>query len=415
MQDWLNADDDALWGFCCNGERLRLVRDNPSLTRPAYIEADLRQMFEGEDFAGLRGALAARFTASRFGRARLARLPIALWSAGARRGAKRDWQPRDGFAMASRQHCSRSATDFWPTRRTATCANASPKASCRCPSFSASCFASSTASSSCWWRKIADCSIRPVLPSAAQKLYAEGYSLGALRDRAMRRAAWDRHHDRWEGLLIIFRALAHGEPRLGLPALGGLFDSERHRNLEAARLSNRALMEAIYRLAWLRDDSSLVPVNWRDMETEELGSVYESLLELTPRLPIDGRGFAFAEGAETKGNERKTTGSYYTPDSLVQALLDSALDPVLDRVEARPRIRPQALLEVTVIDPACGSGHFLLAAARRIATRVARARAGGVASAEDYRHALRDVVRVLHPRRGPQPHGGRADQGRALD
>ena len=78
-----------------------------------------------------------------------------------------------------------------------------------------------------------------------------------------------------------------------------------------------------------------MPVNWRDMETEELGSVYESLLELTPRLADDGRGLSFAEGAETKGNERKTTGSYYTPDSLVQTLLNCALDPVLDRVEIR--------------------------------------------------------------------------------
>ena len=94
-----------------------------------------------------------------------------------------------------------------------------------------------------------------------------------------------------------------------------------------------------------------------------------------------------------KGNERKTTGSYYTPDSLVQALLDSALDPVLDRVESEAEDPATALLGVTVIDPACGSGHFLLAAARRIATRVAHARAGGVASAEDYRHALRDVAR----------------------
>ena len=58
-----------------------------------------------------------------------------------------------------------------------------------------------------------------------------------------------------------------------------------------------------------------MPVNWRDMETEELGSVYESLLELTPRLTDDGRGFAFAEGGETRGHARKTTGSYYTPDA----------------------------------------------------------------------------------------------------
>src|SRR6185437_3747815 len=73
--------------------------------------------------------------------------------------------------------------------------------------------------------------------------------------------------------------------------------------------------------------------------------------------------------------------------------LDSALDPVLDRVEAEADDPANALLGVTVIDPACGSGHFLLAAGRRIATRLARARVGGVAAAEDYRHALRDVAR----------------------
>jgi hypothetical protein len=66
---------------------------------------------------------------------------------------------------------------------------------------------------------------------------------------------------------------------------------------------------------------------------------------------------------------------------------------VLDRVEAEADDPASALLGVTVIDPACGSGHFLLAAGRRIATRLASARAGGVASAEDFRHALRDVAR----------------------
>jgi hypothetical protein len=179
-----------------------------------------------------------------------------------------------------------------------------------------------------------------------------------------------------------------------LPALDGLFAHGTIPDLESARLANRSLMEAIYRLAWLKDDYGLVPVNWRDMETEELGSVYESLLELTPRLIDDGRGFAFAEGGESKGHARKTTGSYYTPDSLVQALLDSALDPLLDRVEAEADDPASALLSVTVLDPACGSGHFLLAAARRIATRLARARADGVASPADYRRALRDVARA---------------------
>ena len=114
----------------------------------------------------------------------------------------------------------------------------------------------------------------------------------------MRRAAWDRHHDRWEGLLITFSALASGEPRLGLPALDGLFAAGSISDLEAAHLSNRALMEGIYRLAWLRENSGLFQVNWRDMETEELGSVYESLLELTPRLTDDGHALGFAEGGE---------------------------------------------------------------------------------------------------------------------
>ena len=153
-------------------------------------------------------------------------------------------------------------------------------------------------------------------------------------------------------------------------------------------------MEALYRLSWLADKTGMVPVNWRAMETEELGSVYESLLELQPQLGDDGKTLVFAsEAAEQKGNQRKTTGSYYTPDSLVQALLDTALDPVLDKTETEADDPAKALLKLSVIDPACGSGHFLLAAARRIATRLARIRAEGTPSLADFRHALRDVAR----------------------
>ena len=279
----------------------------------------------------------------------------------------------------------------------------------------------------------------PAASAEARRLYTEGYSLSRLRDRAVRPAQGDRHDDLWDGLLIAFQALARGEPRLGLPALDGLFALGGTPDLDDACLSNAALLRAVFGLAWLQGSGAPVPVNWRDMETEELGSVYEALLELTPRLAEDGRGFAFAEGDETRGNQRKTTGSYYTPDSLVQALLASALDPVLDRVQAEaagpvdhslgkgevesadPRPDPRhvkavildhcreravspaapiqpdpgaALLSVRVLDPACGSGHFLLAAGRHIAGRVARLRAGGTAGAEEYRHALRDVARA---------------------
>jgi hypothetical protein len=391
LQDWLNAEESSLWGICCNGEHLRLLRDNQSLTRPAFIEANLRQIFESEDFAGF-AVLWLILHASRFGRPGSPATDCALerWREA---GSKEGLAARERLSIGVKEALLALGNGLLSHPANSDLRDRLTGGQLPLPDF---------------FNELLRLVYRlifllaaedrgllhaPDAPEPARKLYSDGYSIGALRDRAIRRSGWDQFHDRWQGLAIVFRALANGEPRLGLPALGGLFEAHQTPSLDRARLSNRALMEAIFRLAWLREDSSIVPVNWRDMETEELGSVYEGLLELTPRLTQDGRGFAFAEGLETKGNERKKTGSYYTPDSLVQALLDSALDPVLDRVECEAQDAAAALLGVTVIDPACGSGHFLLAAARRIATRVARLRTGGVASPADYRHALRDAVR----------------------
>lgn len=391
LQDWLNADKGALWGLCTNGVQIRLVRNNESLTRPAYIEADLRRIFESDSFADF-AALWLLAHSSRFGIAGspLSDCALERWrDAGQKEGVAARDKLRDGVEAALLSLGNGFLSN--PS-------NAALREKLHTGALPLSDFFGQLLR--LVYRLIFLLAAEdrnllhpPNTPAAHQKLYADGYSVAALRDRAVRRSAWDRHHDRWEGLLITFSALAHGEKRLGLPALGGLFAIDVITDLEVAQLANRNLMEAIFRLAWLREPTGLMPVNWRDMETEELGSVYESLLELTPRLTDDGRGFTFAEGVEAKGNARKTSGSYYTPDSLVQALLDSALDPVLDRVEAEADDPAKALLTVTVLDPACGSGHFLLAAARRIATRLARKRSGGVASPADYRHALRDVAR----------------------
>src|SRR5690606_35850193 len=115
----------------------------------------------------------------------------------------------------------------------------------------------------------------------------------------------------------------------------------------------------------------------------------ESLLELQPRLDPDTSTFTL----ETlSGNERKTTGSYYTPTSLITLLLDSALDPVLD--EATRKDDPEkAILELNVVDPASGSGHFLIAAAHRIARRLAQVRTGDdEPTPQATRAALRDTI-----------------------
>lgn len=388
VQDWLNAQESALWGFCCNGERLRLLRDNASLTRPAYIEADLRQIFEAESFADF-SVLWLLIHASRFGVVGTPASDCALerWrEAGSREGAAARERLRDGVEAALKS----LGTGFL-------IGNPELRKRVQAGELSLSDFFGQLLRLVYRLIFLLAAEDRGLLHTpgaspAARTLYSQGYSLSSLRDRAVRRTAWDAHHDKWEGLVVVFAALARGEKLLGLPALGGLFAPDMMLDLETGRLTNRALMQAIFALAWLREDAGLVPVNWRDMETEELGSVYESLLELIPRLADNGREFAFAKGGEAKGHARKTTGSYYTPDSLVQLLLDSTLDPVLDRVEAEAEDPAKALLGVTVIDPACGSGHFLLAAGRRMATRLARVRTLGVASAEDFRHALRDVA-----------------------
>ncbi len=395
LQDWLSQKEQTLWGFCTNGEQLRLTRHNASLTRPAFVEVSLRQIFEGENFADFAAAwLLCHATRFSSGDATASDCFLERWrEAGTKEGLVARDRLRDGVeaALLTLGNGFVSHPDNQTLRtRLANGELALPGFFGQLLRLIYRMIFLLVAED----RKESGQSLLhpPDADASACKLYAEGYSVAALRDRAVRRTAWDRHYDRWEGLLITFRGLTNGQPNLGLPALGGLFDNLIP-DLDGARLSNKALMEAVYRLAWLKDGGNLVPVNWRDMETEELGSVYESLLELTPILVDHGRGFDFAKGDESKGHQRKTTGSYYTPDSLVQTLLDSALDPVLDRVESESADKILGLLSVTVIDPACGSGHFLLAAARRVATRLARARTGGVASTTDYRHALRDVVR----------------------
>jgi hypothetical protein len=388
LQDYLNDKDEALWGIVTNGAHLRLMRDNASLTRPAYIEADLAQIFSNEDIASF-AVLWLLIHRSRFGRegSPATDCPLERWRD---TGSKEGEVARDRLAGQVQIALKVLGSGFL---------EANPDLATK--------LKSGEVNLTEWFNELLRLVYRLIFlmvaedrnllhptnaKTDARALYAQGYSLAALRKQCYRAATWDRHHDRYEGVKIVFRALAYGQPALALPALGGLFADDRLPHLETARLRNKAFMEALYRLSWLSDKSGMVPVNWRAMETEELGSVYESLLELQPQLGDDGKTLVFAsEAAEQKGNQRKTTGSYYTPDSLVQALLDTALDPVLDKTE------PGNLLKLTIIDPACGSGHFLLAAARRIATRLARHRADGTPALSDFRHALRDVARsCLH-------------------
>ncbi len=181
-----------------------------------------------------------------------------------------------------------------------------------------------------------------------------------------------------------------GCDELGLPALGSfLFSNEAIAALNHCEIANHDLLEAIRALAFIRDEHGLRTVDYKNLRSEELGSVYEALLELHPIINAEARHFGLDSAS---GNERKTTGSYYTPDSLVQCLLDSALDPVVAEAIRQPDAEA-ALLRLKVVDPACGSGHFLIAAAHRLSKHLAAVRTGdGEPAPEAIRKALRDVI-----------------------
>jgi hypothetical protein len=390
-QEYLNAEEDALWAVVSDGLTLRLCRDNASLTRPAWIEADLDRMFREErysDFAAL--WLLAHET--RFGAhgQLTSTCHLETWrAAGREEGTRAREFLRDGVEAALVSLGKGFLAN--PDNQTLRAALHEGKLS-----------------ANDYFQELLRLVYRLIflltaeerdllhpagVPDAMKARYAQGYGLRRLRDRAVKRSAHDRFGDLWEALKIVLHGVSTGEPRLGLPALGGIFAPDQCPHLDTARIENRALLTAVFRLSWLKGAAGLARVNWRDMGPEELGSVYESLLELVPVIPPDHRGFSFAAGDETKGNARKTTGSYYTPDSLVQVVLDSALEPVIQAtVTAHPEDPAEALLKLSIADPACGSGHFLLAAARRLAVHVARFQAKGTPSAEQYRHAVRQVV-----------------------
>ena len=410
-QEALNASDHSLWALVSNGLTLRILRDNPSLTRPAHVEVDLEALFSEELYADFT-AFWLLAHASRFGKvdAEPSDCPWERWrDAGQEAGVRARDRLRDGVAEALRA----LGTGFLrhPANAALRAALQGQNGATPLPRHA---FFEQLLSLVYRFIFLATVEDRidsatgqslvfaPGTSDAIRRRYMAGYSLTALRDRAARRSAHDTHHDQWQALAITFDGLAVGQPALGLPALGGLFDTTQCPHLASAQIENRWLLTAVFHLGYFRERTGLTRVNYRDMGPEELGSVYESLLELVPDLqglsqPASAH-LAFVgdddNDASNKGNTRKLTGSYYTPDSLVQELIKSALVPVIaDTVRAHPERPVEALLQLTVCDPACGSGHFLLSAARRLADEVARLRApGGAATQTDYRHALRDVV-----------------------
>ena len=385
VQDFLNRSDDHLWGIVSNGCVLRLLRDHTSLTRPAYVEFDLQAIFEAQSFADF-AVLWLLCHQSRFEADRPEDCWLERWAADARQmGIRALANLRDGFEAAIR--CLGAGFLAHP-------ANGELRRHLYDGDLRADDY----------HRQILRLVYRLVFllvaedrhlllrdpDSSEARLYHQHYSVGRVRDAAAR-GSTSQHSDLWESFRPVFQALGGaGAPLIGLPPLGSyLWSPAACPDLDGACLANSDLFGALTALAFVDRDKARQRVDFAHLGSEELGSVYESLLELRPRLDTDAGTFVLVT---TVGHERKTTGSYYTPTTLVAELLDDVLEPVLDAAVRAPD--PEgALLSVSVLDPACGSGHFLIAAAERIARRLASVRTGEIAPPPGaISHALRDVV-----------------------
>jgi len=196
--------------------------------------------------------------------------------------------------------------------------------------------------------------------------------------------------DLWQSLMTTFRLFEdrHYGKELGIDALSsGIFNRNAIESIESTTLNNKDVLNVFKSLVTFENENKqTIRVNYADLDVEEFGSVYEGLLEFEP--VVENAEFRFKQG-----DDRSSSGSHYTPEELVKPLIIHALDYVIaDKLkEADPK---KALLSITVCDVACGSGHILLSAARRIGFELARIR-----SNEDQptpsilRIAIREVIK----------------------
>ena len=409
VQTLLNASDQHLWAIVTNGETLRLVRDTATMTRQSYVEFDLATMFDNEVFADFQ-VLWLTCHRSRFPTSDApATCVLEQWQ---------ELADDHGIAaLADLRNAVEAAIAALATGALSHPANVELWRAVNNDGGTTPALYRACLRTVYQWLFVLVLEDKDLLHPAnttdqQRDLYLHTYALSRLREQARAHIGGE-HPDGWQQWQALRTAVAGetGIPGLGVPTLiGGMFDPDATELLNDVQIANRHLYAAVRSLTHLHRDSALHRINLRNLGSQELGSVYESLLEL--HLVVDT--VARTATVETRaGNERKDTGAYYTPDSLVKVLLDEALDPVVaatielhhtdeDRerailgfvrradgtVDRRDDDRP-----ITVCDPAMGSAHFLVAAAHRLARHVALLRSGGDEPDRDTtQQALRDVV-----------------------
>ena len=393
VQEFLNLHDQ-LYGLVTDGQVLRLLRDSSRLVKQSYLEFDLDRIFSDglfADFAVLYRLLHATrlpLTNDTSGESLIERYHQDSLDQGAR--------IRQGLSQAVEKAILDFGNGFLARADNKTLRAA---------------VANGELSASDYYQQLLRLIYRLlflmvieerdlVFPDGASRtqreIYHKFYSVTRLRRLSEKRYLADpRRHDLWLALQACFHLFEAEGPGAGLgiaPLAGDLFSAEAVGSVANCTLGNDVLLGCLRSLGLYRhpDTGQIIRVNYAALNVEEFGSVYEGLLEYEPEF--DGEDMELRFGFR-KGDARSATGSHYTPDDLVQPLIRHSLDHLIAaRLEADD---PEAaLLDLRVADIACGSGHILLAGARRIATELAAVRTGEEQpSPPAYRTALRDVIR----------------------
>ena len=406
VQDFLNNGEQVLWGIVTNGLSLRILRDSSRTARPTYLEFDLESILEGNRFNefALLYRICHRSRFPRPGQEPSDCLLERYYQDSVEQGLRVRDKLREGveetlkiLGTAFLQH---PANDVLREK-----------------------VSSGQLTAIQFHRQLLLLVYRLLFLMVAeerglivsvgenaepnQRIYDEWYSITRLRDRAAQIIDTSPFGDVWKGLQQTFSLFEYGVDTnpLSIPPLNGDLFHQEHAipNLKGTELYNHELLRAIRHLSLFKDGNVQQRVNYSALDVEELGSVYESLLDYQAVLQPSDKGMVFELRA---GAERKSTGSYYTRPELVHELVESALVPVMEsRIAAaekasegknlveEQKAKIETILDMTVCDPACGSGHFLLAAARRLGKELARIRTGeDEPKPEDFHLAVRDII-----------------------
>jgi hypothetical protein len=186
------------------------------------------------------------------------------------------------------------------------------------------------------------------------EIYRDAYTIGALTDRASQSSP----RGLWAALQAISR-LAHSGCKAGaldVTAFNGRLFSPRHAPLtEQRRIPDLVIREVLLSLATEVTSHGRHRISYHDLGVEQLGSVYERVLEYEPD---ERNSTASLSRTSTK---RKCTGSFYTPRALTEFLVRRTLAPLVEGKTA------EEILALRIVDPAMGSGAFLVAACRHLA------------------------------------------------